>query len=187
MKKIISTVFSLGVLLTATPRFAVAGEKMKSVHDTTVKTNSGKPLNLSEYKGKVLLIVNTASNCGYTSQYEQLEAIHKKYAKKGFMVLGFPSNDFGAQEPGTNEEIAKFCKLNYGVSFPLFEKNPVKGAAKQELFKVLTEESGPTMAGEVNWNFEKFLIGKDGKLVARFPSKVKPDSTELTAKIEGLL
>jgi glutathione peroxidase len=160
---------------------------MKSIHDITVKSNAGKPVNLSDYKGKVLLIVNTASKCGYTSQYEQLEAIHKKYAPKGFLVLGFPSNDFGAQEPGSNEEIAKFCKLNYGVSFPLFEKNPVKGATKQELFKILTEESGKSMTGEVNWNFEKFLVGKDGKLVGRFPSKVKPDSAELTSKIEGLL
>ena len=187
MKKAFSTLFSLGMMLTAAPRYAVGEEKINSIHDLTVTSNTGKPVKLSEYKGKVLLIVNTASKCGYTSQYEQLEAIHNEYAAKGFVVLGFPSNDFGAQEPGSNEEIAKFCKLNYGVSFPLFEKNPVKGSVKQELFKLLTEQSGKSMAGEVNWNFEKFLVGKDGKLVGRFPSKVKPDGAELTGKIESLL
>lgn len=160
---------------------------MKNFYDLEAKTSSGKAMKLNEFKGKIVLIANTASKCGYTPQYEQLEGIYKKYSGKGFTVLGFPSNDFGAQEPGTNEEIAKFCKLNYGVTFPLFEKNPVTGKEKQGVFKYLTEETGKDIAGEVKWNFEKFLIDGKGNVVARFPSGVKPDSAEVVSKIEELL
>lgn len=164
----------------------VEGGPMRNFHDLEAKLNNGKAVKLSEYKGKVLLVVNTASECGYTPQYEQLEELQKKYGSKGFTVLGFPANDFGAQEPGSNEEIAKFCKLKFGTTFPLFDKQPVSGAGKQDVFAYLTEHA--TMdPGEVKWNFEKFLVDQNGKVVGRYRSKVKPDAPEVVSKIESLL
>jgi glutathione peroxidase len=145
-------------------------------------------VDLSQYKGKVLLVVNTASECGYTPQYAGLQALHDKYGKQGLAVLGFPCNQFGGQEPGTAAEIAKFCKANYGVTFGMFEKIDVNGKNQAPLYKYLTsQEASSKDPGPVKWNFEKFLIGRDGKVVARYRSKVEPDSGELTGAIQAEL
>src|SRR5205823_1369228 len=143
-------------------------------YDFKVTGNDGTPQDLKAYHGKVVLVVNTASQCGYTPQYKGLQAIHEKFQSKGVAVLGFPSNDFGAQEPGGDSEIKKFCELKYRVTFPLFHKNPVSGMQKQPVYQYLVEHSPQSDAGEVKWNFEKFLIGKNGQVVARFRSKVEP-------------
>lgn len=155
---------------------------MANVADVSVKTIDGQDKSLGDYKGKVLLIVNVASQCGYTPQYAGLEELNKKYAGQGLAVLGFPSNDYGAQEPGSNEEIKSFCQRNFGVSFDMFDKVHAKGDEQHPLYARLTQGSEPK--GDVKWNFEKFLIGKNGDIVARFPSSVAPDSTDLTSKIE---
>lgn len=143
-------------------------------------------VSLSDYKGKVLLIVNVASKCGFTPQYEGLEKIYRKYKPQGFEVLAFPCNDFKKQEPGTNEEIKNFCSVNYDVTFPLFDKISVKGENKAPLYKMLTDNP-VTGKSEVRWNFEKFLIDKNGNVVKRFRSPTKPDSTKITLAIEKLL
>ncbi len=156
-----------------------------TVSDITVKTIDGKDKKLAEYKGKVLLIVNVASYCGYTRQYSGLEELNKKYGEQGLEVLGFPCNDFGAQEPGTNEEIAQFCETKYGVTFDLFDKVHAKGASQHPLYQTLTSSVTPT--GEVAWNFEKFLINKQGEVVARFKSAVTPNDPELIKAIEAEL
>lgn len=167
--------------------FQVSASESAGVHQFKVDDIDGKPVNMAEYRGKVLLIVNTASNCGYTPQYNELEAVYLKYKDKGLVVLGFPTNDFGGQEPGSNEEIKKFCNIKdgkYKISFPLFAKSNVKSEPKNPLFNFLTT------AGPVKWNFEKFVISKKGEMLARFPSKVIPSSTEITNVIEkelGLL
>ncbi len=155
------------------------------VYDFKMKSLAGQDVDLSKYKGKVLLLVNTASKCGYTKQYAGLEQLHEKYGAQGLAVLGFPANDFGAQEPGTNEEIGAFCQKNYGVSFDMFGKIAVKGAEKAPLYRYLTEES--PFKGEIGWNFEKFLVSKDGQIIARYKSAVTPDSAELTRAIEAEL
>lgn len=142
----------------------------------------GKEVPLSEFKGHPVLVVNVASKCGYTPQYEGLETVYKKYKDKGLKIIGFPSNDFGAQEPGTETQIAEFCKLNYGVSFDLMKKTKVVGKDKDPIYEFLTNATNEK--GEVAWNFEKFLVGKDGKVVGRFKSSVKPESEELTQAIE---
>ncbi|MGZ3724071.1 MAG: glutathione peroxidase [Bdellovibrionales bacterium] len=156
-----------------------------SIYGFKVKNIDGKEVNLADYKGKSVVIVNTASKCGYTPQYEALEALYAKYKDKGVVVLGFPSNDFGGQEPGTNAEIKHFCQANYHVDFPMFEKGQVKGEQKQPLFAFLTD-TAPTK-GEIRWNFEKFVVGPDGKVAARFRSGTKPDDKELAAAIEKTL
>jgi len=134
----------------------------------------------------VLLVVNVASKCGLTPQYKELEAIHKKYKDKGFSVLGFPCNDFGAQEPGTNEEIKEFCSTKYAVTFPLFDKLHVKGPEQHKLYATLTGNASP-YPGEIKWNFGKFLIGKDGRILKRFEPKIAPDSPEVIEAIEAAL
>lgn len=134
----------------------------------------GRETDFSKYKDKVLLIVNTASNCGFTGQYEDLETLYQKYKDKNFEILGFPSNDFAGQEPGNDEEIKKFCKLKFGVSFQLFRKSSVKGPNKNEVYKLLTEEGPEDFRGEVGWNFVKFLINSEGKVVGRFASIKNP-------------
>src|SRR6185295_14876797 len=154
------------------------GGKVPEVLNFTMNSLGGQPVNLSKYQGRVVLIVNTASECGYTYQYEGLEALHKKYAAKGLRILGFPSNDFGSQEPGSNGEIAEFCKKNYGVEFDMFSKIKVLGSDKAPLYKMLT--STPKFSGDVSWNFEKFLIGRDGQVIGRYKSPVEPMSVELT-------
>ncbi len=163
--------------------FAMSAEA--GFYQLTVEDIDGHKQALSKYKGKPVLIVNTASECGYTPQYKDLEAVYRKYKDKGLVVLGFPSNDFGGQEPGTNAEIKKFCEMKFKVSFPLFAKNPVLGPAKQELYRFLTENASPK--GEVSWNFEKFLINKKGEVVGRFKSGVKPTSPELEKAISEVL
>lgn len=153
-----------------------------------MKSLEGKEIDLSKYSGKVLLIVNTASKCGYTKQYAGLQLLHQKYSGQGLAVLGFPSDDFGGQEPGTEEEIGEFCQQNYGVEFDMFSKVKVKGEEKVPLYEYLTSaDTNPQFPGEVDWNFEKFLIGRDGKIVARFKSKVTPESKEITQAIEAEL
>lgn len=153
-----------------------------------MKSLAGKDVDLSNYQGKVVLMVNVASHCGYTPQYKGLQELHTKYAPQGLAILGFPANDFGKQEPGTNNEIGEFCKKNYGVEFDMFSKVVVTGDDKCELYKYLTSpDTNPQFGGDVKWNFEKFLISRDGKIVGHFRSGVKPDSEELTKAIESEL
>lgn len=162
----------------------IEGSKMSdSIKDIVVKDMDGKDVKLSDYKGKVLLIVNVASKCGYTPQYQGLESIYKKYKDKGFEILAFPCNDFGKQEPGTNQEIKKFCSSKYFVTFKLFDKIKVLGDERSPLYARLINNP-VTEDGDIKWNFEKFLIDKNGKIVARFRSKVTPESEELTKAIE---
>jgi glutathione peroxidase len=156
-----------------------------TISDITVKTIAGADKQLGEYAGKVLLIVNVASYCGYTPQYKGLEELSQKYGNAGLCVLGFPCNDFGAQEPGSNSEIVNFCTTKYGVSFELFDKVRAKGSQQHPLYATLTNAVAPR--GEVAWNFEKFLVSKQGEVVARFRSSVGPDSPELIAAIEAEL
>lgn len=159
-----------------------------SVHDFTVKDIKGNDVALSTYKGKTLLLVNVASKCGHTPQYESLEKIYRQYSPQGFVILGFPANDFGNQEPGTEEQIAEFCRANYDVTFPLFSKISVKGEQKAPLYQFLTsKDTNPKFAGEIGWNFTKFLVDGDGKVVARFDSGTKPDSPQVTQAIEAEL
>ncbi len=151
-----------------------------------LKDIDGKDTSLKSYAGKVLLVVNVASKCGYTRQYAGLEALHQKYQGKGFSVLGFPCNDFGGQEPGTAEEIKTFCSTKYKVTFPLFEKLHVKGAEQHPLYAALTGKDSP-VPGDVKWNFGKFLLGKDGSILKRWDSETEPDDKELVAAVEAAL
>jgi glutathione peroxidase len=146
----------------------------------------GKKTTLSDYKGKVVLVVNLASKCGLTPQYQALEALYKKRKDEGLVILGFPCNDFGGQEPGSIEEIQKFCKAEYDVTFPIMNKISVKGDKQHKLYEELTGKDG-AFPGDVSWNFGKFLIGKDGKAIARFEPTTKPDSAELTSAVEKAL
>jgi|SRR6188474_2128230 len=156
------------------------GFKMKSI--------AGKEVDLAEYKGKVVLMVNVASECGLTPQYEELQALHDKYKDKGLVVLGFPCNQFGKQEPGTDAQIAEFCSGTYNVKFPLFSKIEVNGEGAAPLYKYLTAlETKPKDKGNISWNFEKFLVGKNGTVVARFAPKTAPDAPEVVALIEAEL
>lgn len=168
-----------------------AEQKAKDVPpalDFTMDSLDGEPVDLAKYKGKVVMMVNVASKCGNTKQYKPLQALHEKYADKGLAILGFPANDFKSQEPGTNEEIAAFCEKNYGVKFDMFSKIVVKGEGQHPLYKFLTaQKTSPQPAGEINWNFEKFLIGRDGQVVARFAPKTQPDSEEVIKAIEAEL
>jgi glutathione peroxidase len=155
----------------------------KNIKQITVKDIDGKSVNLSDYKGKVLLIVNVASYCGYTKQYAGLEQIYKEYKDKGFEILAFPCNQFGEQEPGTNEEIKNFCSSKFDVSFKLFDKIDVNGKDKSPLYSILTDNE-VTGKADIKWNFEKFLIDKDGNVVARYSSKIEPTGKELISAIE---
>lgn len=152
---------------------------MTSVHDFKARDINGAEHALSEHQGKVLLIVNTASQCGFTYQYKGLEELHRKYADRGFEVLGFPCNQFGAQEPGDAAEIKNFCSLNYDVSFPLFAKIDVKGPSAHPLYAHLTQAKGGGLLGrDIKWNFTKFLVGRDGRVLKRFPPTAKPEALE---------
>ena len=169
-----------GVLLI----MATSSSAGSGVYSFTLNSIDGKPAPLADYKGKVVMIVNVASQCGYTPQYTALEAIYEKYKDQGFVILGFPANNFGAQEPGTNEEIKTFCSRKYSVKFPMYSKISVKGDDQAPLYSYLTKETGPGVAGDVKWNFTKFLVDKNGKVVQRFEPAVTPDSKEVTAAIE---
>lgn len=153
--------------------------------DIPFETIQGDTTSLAAYKGRVILIVNVASKCGFTPQYEGLEKLYEQYRDSGLTVIGFPANNFGGQEPGSNEEILEFCTTNFGVTFPMMAKVSVKGKDKHPLFVRLTED--PSIPGEIKWNFAKFLIDREGKLVARFGTRTKPESKKLVAAIEELL
>lgn len=160
---------------------------IKNIYDFHLKNIDGKEVSLGQYEGKVLLIVNTASLCGYTPQYEGLEKLYKEYKDQGFVILGFPANNFGQQEPGTDTKIKQFCQTKYSVTFPMFSKVSVKGENQSPLFTYLTSEPNPDFTGEIKWNFEKFLIGKDGKLLHRFRSQVTPGSNQLSTAVRKAL
>jgi glutathione peroxidase len=157
-----------------------------NIPEIPLKDIDGKATSLKAYQGKVLLLVNVASRCGYTPQYKGLEAVHQKFKGKGFSVIGFPCNDFGRQEPGTPAEIKEFCSSNYSVTFPLMEKISVKGADQHPLYAALTGKDSP-FPGDVKWNFGKFLVGKDGKVLKRWDSGAEPTSAEITKAIEDAL
>ncbi len=183
MKKIIMLAFSAMFLFSG---FVQAQNKKskkvdtQSIYQFKVKTLDGETFDFSTLKGKKVLIVNTASKCGYTPQYEQLEKIYKEYKAKGFTVIGFPANNFNGQEPGTNEEIESFCKLNYGVTFPMMEKISVKGDDISPIYQFLTQKAKNGLKdSEVKWNFQKYLIDKKGHLVEVYYSKTKPDAPEI--------
>lgn len=182
MKIALCSVLLLGFAMTIVSQ---AAEEKAPVLDFKMKSLDGKDVDLSKYKGKVLLIVNTASKCGATPQYEQLQTLHEKFGPKGLEVVGFPCNQFGKQEPGSAADIREFCTQNYSVTFDMFDKIDVNGADAAPLYKYLTtkaEDSGP-----VKWNFEKFLIGKDGQILARFRTRVKPDDPKVVKAIESAL
>lgn len=163
----------------ATQSAAAAAVEKRSLLDVTLNAIDGRALDLSVYQGKVIVVVNTASECGFTSQYKQLQKIHKQYHEQGLVVLGFPCNQFGGQEPGENEEIAKSCKDKYGVTFELFAKSDVNGDQRNELYKSLCKhELKPKSKGDVSWNFEKFIIGRAGHPVGRFAARVSPTDDE---------
>ena len=178
--------------MTSTPAFAQAPAAAPAapaascpalLKQTFKRLQDDAPQNLCQYAGKVVLVVNTASYCGYTTQYEGLEKLYAKYGPKGLVVLGFPSNDFGKQEPGTAKEIAELCYNTYGVKFPMFAKTPVTGAAANPLYASLTKATGK----EPKWNFTKYLIDRNGKVIEHYPSKVTPDDKQLVSKIEQAL
>jgi len=158
-----------------------------SIYDFEFNSLSGEEISLSEFEGNVLLIVNTASECGYTPQYKELQELYETYNDKGFYVLGFPANNFGGQEPGSDEEIAQFCELNYGVTFPMFTKISVKGEDQHPLYNYLTQVDNPDFTGEIGWNFEKFLVDRNGNIVRRFKSNVTPMGNKLIESLEEIL
>ncbi len=156
-------------------------------YDVKEKSITGKEFPMADLKGKTVLVVNIASQCGYTSQLEELEALHQKYKAKGFVVLGVPTNDFGGQTPEDDKAMAEFCSKKYNVTFPLLSKKTIQGKDKRELYKILTEQTSKDLKGDVAWNFVKFLVNKKGEVVSRFSSSVKPTDKELTSKIESVL
>lgn len=160
----------------------------KSIYDFSLNTIDGQPASLSAYKGKVVMLVNVASKCGYTPQYTALESIYEKYKDQGFVIVGFPANNFGAQEPGTNQEIKTFCSSKYHVTFPMMAKVSVKGDDTTPLYQYLTDKAEhPQTGGDIKWNFTKFLVGPDGQIITRFEPNVTPDSPEVTSAIEKAL
>ena len=172
-----------GFLLLSTSLFAAS-----TIYEFTLHSIDGQPTALAQFKGKVVLIVNVASKCGFTPQYAGLEALYNKYKDRGFVVLGFPANNFLWQEPGTNEEIKAFCTRKYNVTFPMFAKVSVKGKDKSPLYHFLTDkQANPATGGEIGWNFTKFLVDRNGKVVARFGSSVAPESAELISALENAL
>jgi glutathione peroxidase len=193
MRMIVGLVLGLAVL--AVNLLPVQAEEKKgdkpmvpAVLNFKMKTLAGKDADLNKYQGKVVLIVNVASQCGLTPQYKALEALHEKYSKEGLVVLGVPANEFGKQEPGTDAEIAEFCSATYGVKFDMLSKVVVKGEGICPLYKFLTsKETNPQFAGEIKWNFTKFLVNRKGEVIARFEPTVTPDAKEVIEKIEATL
>src|SRR5258708_27819204 len=178
MKRLICVLFCAAAVM-------AAGKK---VHDFTLNSIDGKPAPLASYKGKVVLLVNVASRCGCTPQYTGRESIYEKYKNSGFVIVGIPANNFGAQEPGTNQEIKTFCSSKYHVTFPMMAKVSVKGDDITPLYQFLTDKTmNPQTGGEIQWNFTKFLIGPDGQVVTRFEPDVTPDSPQVTSAIEKAL
>jgi len=164
----------------------IGGEK--TVYDYTLNTIDGQAAPLGAHKGKVVMLVNVASRCGFTPQYTALESTYEKYKDRGFVIIGIPANNFGAQEPGTNQEIKTFCQSKYNVTFPMMAKVSVKGDDKTPLYQYLTDKSAnPKTGGDIQWNFTKFLVGPDGQIIERFEPKVTPDSPEVIAAIEKAL
>lgn len=187
MKKIILYLLMLMPILSVSCQTEDSSSTtIPNVHSVKVKSMDGREVQLAKYDGSVLLIINVASECGYTPQYEGLQNIYEKYNEEGFEILAFPCNDFGKQEPGTNEEIQHFCSSEFGVTFQLFDKIKVLGEDKEPLYKLLTDNSA-TGKSDIKWNFEKFLISKKGEIVNRYASKVKPESDELVSDIEKQL
>lgn len=179
MLKLLCCVLLLGVS-------AMAADK--SVYDFTLNSIDGQPAPLAAYKGKVVMLVNVASRCGFTPQYSALEAVYEKYKDRGFVIVGIPANNFGGQEPGSNQEIKTFCTTKYHVSFPMMSKVSVKGGDKTPLYQYLTDKSAnPQTGGDIQWNFTKFLIGRDGHVITRFEPDITPDSSQVTAAIEKAL
>jgi glutathione peroxidase len=157
----------------------------KSVYDFTMNSIDGEPTSLSKFQGKVVLLVNVASRCGFTPQYSALEKVYEQYKDRGFVIVGIPANNFGGQEPGSNQEIKTFCSAKYNVTFPMMAKVSVKGEDKTPLYQFLTDKSAnPTVGGEIQWNFTKFLIAPDGRAVARFEPDITPDSPQVITAIE---
>lgn len=177
-----TTCFLLATIMTT----ALSLPAADSLYSIPLKDIDGQAVTLKPYAGKVLLIVNVASHCGFTPQYAALEAVYQKYAAQGLVVCGFPCNQFGGQEPGTDAEIKQFCTAKYNVTFPLFDKLEVNGANRHPLYLALAGQDSP-FPGDIKWNFTKFLIGRDGKILNRFDSKVKPDSAAVTQAIEAAL
>lgn len=175
--------FLLGVTFVMT----VSAASAPGVYDFTLPSIDGKAMPLADYKGKVILIVNVASRCGYTPQYTALEALYEKYQSQGFVILGFPANNFGGQEPGTNQEIKTFCSRKYDVKFPLYSKVSVKGDDQTPLYQYLTKQTAAPIAGEIKWNFTKFLVDRNGAVIQRFESAVTPDSPEVVSAVEKAL
>jgi glutathione peroxidase len=186
MSRLTTFVLTVGVLAMSIGA-TVAADKPAALN-FTMKSLGGKEVDLSKFQGKVVMIVNVASKCGLTPQYKQLQALHEKYEKDGLVILGFPCNQFLSQEPGTAEDIQKFCTVNYGVTFPLFAKIDVNGDGACPLYKHLTAlVTKPTGAGKISWNFEKFVIGRNGEVVARFSPRTSPDAAEVVKVIEAEL
>lgn len=196
MKIRFARIASLALILGATASIGIAsrnlnppvGTMMTSVYDYTLKDIDHKEINLGQYRGKVLLLVNVASRCGYTPQYEGLQKVYLKYKDRGFVILGFPANNFMGQEPGTDEEIKTFCSTKYNVTFPIFSKISVKGDDIHPLYKFLTsKDTNPEFGGDIKWNFNKFLVDKQGKIIGRFEPGIKPESDQVIAAIEKAL
>jgi glutathione peroxidase len=167
---------------------AVAGAEAHSIYDFTMRSIDGQQVSLKNYSGKVVLLVNVASKCGFTPQYAGLEAVYEKYKDRGLVIVGIPANNFAQQEPGTNEEIKKFCSNKYNVTFPMMSKVSVLGDDETPLYQFLTSKSAnPQIGGDIKWNFTKFLFDRNGNPVARFEPAVKPDSADVTAAIEATL
>lgn len=163
---------------------ALSTQAQQNIYDFSFKDIDGSSHEMSEFKGKKILIINTASECGFTPQYEALQEVHEKYGEK-VVLIGFPANNFGGQEPGSNDEIAQFCKKNYGVSFLMASKVSVKGSDIHPLFKWLIEQENEAFTGPINWNFEKFLINEEGKLIMRYRSATPPNDTAITSRFES--
>jgi glutathione peroxidase len=178
----------LGLMLMLCVAMAAFGAEPKSIYDFSMKSIDGQPVSLESYKGKVVLLVNVASKCGFTPQYAGLESVYEKYKDKGLVIVGVPANNFAQQEPGTNEEIKQFCSRKYNVSFPMMSKVSVKGDDETPLYRFLTDSStNPQFAGDIKWNFTKFLFDRKGNIVARFEPATTPDSPQVTSAIEAAL